>query len=89
MLWTCYYLYVMLDVYNRYVVEWLLTGRESVMLAEELTVAAYARQHIEAGQLTIHTTKYRSDYPDRFGSLVDAPVGSTFLHLVQPGASPH
>ena len=31
--WTYYYLYVMLDVYSRYVVGWLLADRESADLA--------------------------------------------------------
>jgi putative transposase len=55
--WTYYYLYVMLDVYSRYVVGWLLANRESAALARELTAAAYARQQIEPGQLTIHADR--------------------------------
>ncbi len=55
--WTYYYLYVMLDVYSRYVVGWLLADRESAALAQELTAAAYARQQIEPGQLTIHADR--------------------------------
>lgn len=55
--WTYYYLYVMLDVYSRYVVGWLLAERESAVLAQELTAAAYAKQQIEPGQLTIHADR--------------------------------
>jgi putative transposase len=55
--WTYYYLYVMLDVYSRYVVGWLLAERESAVLAQELTAAAYSKQEIEAGQLTIHADR--------------------------------
>jgi putative transposase len=54
---TYYYLYVMLDVFSRYVVGWLLAERESAGLAEELTTAACAKQQIEPGQLTIHADR--------------------------------
>jgi len=55
--WTYYYLYVMLDVYSRYVVGWLLAEQESATLAKELTTAACAKQQIEPGQLTIHADR--------------------------------
>lgn len=55
--WTYYYLYVMLDVYSRYVVGWLLAERESATLAKELTTAACAKQQVEPGQLTIHADR--------------------------------
>ncbi len=55
--WTYYYLYVMLDVYSRYVVGWLLANRESAELARELTAAAYIKQQIEPGRLTIHADR--------------------------------
>jgi putative transposase len=34
--WTYFYLYVILDVYSRYVVGWMLAHRESATLAERL-----------------------------------------------------
>jgi putative transposase len=34
--WTCFHLYVILDIYSRYVVGWLLAHRESAELAEQL-----------------------------------------------------
>jgi putative transposase len=55
--WTYYYLYVMLDVFSRYVVGWLLAERESAELAQELTIAACAKQQIEPGQLTLHADR--------------------------------
>lgn len=55
--WTYYYLYVMLDVFSRYVVGWLLAERESGNLAQELTEAACTKQQIEPGQLTIHADR--------------------------------
>jgi putative transposase len=55
--WSYYYLYVMLDVFSRYVVAWLLAEQESATLAQELVAAAYAKQQIEPGQLTIHADR--------------------------------
>ena len=112
--WTYYYLYVILDVYSRYVVGWMIAERESEALAQELIRATCIKQGIQPGQLTLHadngsamiaksvaqllidldvvkshsrphvsddnpyseaqfkTLKYRPDYPERFGCLVDA-----------------
>ena len=112
--WTYYYLYVILDVFSRYVVGWMIAEGESAALAEQLIAETCAKQGILPGQLTIHadrgsamtskpvallmadlgitkthsrphvsndnpfsesqfkTLKYRPDYPDRFGCLVDA-----------------
>lgn len=111
---TFYYLYVILDVYSRYVPGWLLAECESEELAKELVMQTCAKQKIPLGQLTLHadrgsamiskplallladlgitksharphvsndnpyseahfkTMKYRPDYPEFFGSLVDA-----------------
>jgi putative transposase len=52
--WHYYYLYVMLDVFSRYVVGWLLAERESAALAQELIAVSCAQQGIPADQLTIH-----------------------------------
>ncbi len=52
--WQYYYLYVMLDVYSRCVVGWLLAECEAAHLAEELMATCYARHGITPGQLTIH-----------------------------------
>jgi len=112
--WTYFYLYVILDVFSRYVVGWMVAHRESASLAEKLIRDTCTRQGIVPGQLTIHadrgssmtskpvallladlgvlkshsrpyvsddnpfseaqfkTLKYRPQFPDRFGSLVDA-----------------
>lgn len=52
--WTYYYLYVILDVYSRYVVGWLIAERESEALAQELIRATCEKQEIQPGQLTLH-----------------------------------
>jgi putative transposase len=109
-----YDLYVMLDIFSRYIVGWLLAEVESAELTEQLIAETCAKQGVQREQLTIHadngsamiaksvavlmadlgvvkshsrphvsndnpfseaqfkTLKYRPDYPNRFGSLVDA-----------------
>jgi putative transposase len=52
--WTYFYLYVILDVFSRYVVGWLAACRESATLAQRLIAETCARQGIAQDQLTIH-----------------------------------
>jgi putative transposase len=42
--WTYYHLYVMLDVFSRYVVGWMVAHRESAVLAERLIAETLAKQ---------------------------------------------
>lgn len=55
--WTWYHLYVLLDVFSRYVVGWLVAPRESAVLAERLIATSCARQGIAPGQLTVHADR--------------------------------
>ena len=55
--WTCFYLYVMLDVFSRSVVGWMVAHRESATLAEQFIRETCARQGIERDQLTIHADR--------------------------------
>jgi putative transposase len=55
--WTYYYLYVILDIFSRYVDGWLVAERESATLAERLITATCEKQEIPAGQLTIHADR--------------------------------
>ena len=52
-----YKLYVVLDLYSRYVVAWMLADRESVRLAQRLIKTACRRQGIPHGQLTAHSDR--------------------------------
>ena len=54
---TFYYLYVILDVYSRYVVGWLLAECESEELAKELVMQTCVKQNIPLGQLTLHADR--------------------------------
>lgn len=64
--WTYFYLYVILDVFSRYVVGWMLAHRESAELARQLFTHTCAKQNIEPGSLTIHA--------DRGSSMTSKPV---------------
>ena len=55
--WTTYYLYVLLDIYSRYVTGWLLAERESSTLAQRLIRESCAKQAIAEAQLTVHADR--------------------------------
>jgi putative transposase len=55
--WTYFYLYVLLDIFSRYVVGWLVAEKESAALAKRLIAESCARQNVEPGQLIIHADR--------------------------------
>lgn len=55
--WTYFYLYVILDVYSRYVVGWMIAPAEQATLAKELIETTCRRQGIERDELTIHSDR--------------------------------
>lgn len=55
--WTYYYLYVMLDIFSRYVVGWLIAPEESGSLAKVLMEESYQKQEVKPGQLIIHSDR--------------------------------
>jgi putative transposase len=71
--WTYYYLYVILDVFSRYVVGWMIAERESAALAEALIAQTCLRQGVEPGQLTIHA--------DRGSAMTSKPVALLLADL--------
>ncbi len=52
--WTYYHLYVVLDVFSRYVVAWRLETRESATLAKELFAFAISQEGVDPKSLTVH-----------------------------------
>jgi putative transposase len=71
--WTYFYLYVILDVFSRYVVGWMVANGESAELAKRLIADTCAKQGIEPGQLTIHA--------DRGSSMTSKPVAFLLADL--------
>jgi putative transposase len=55
--WTCFYLYVILDVFSRYAVGWTVQHRENAKLAKALIGQAVEQQQITRGQLTVHADR--------------------------------
>ena len=55
--WTYFYLYVILDVFSRYVVGWMVAERDSATLAQRLIAQTCERQGVARGQLTIHADR--------------------------------
>jgi putative transposase len=81
--WTYFYLYVILDIFSRYVVGWMVGHRESAALAERLIGETCEKQRIEAGQLTLHA--------DRGPSMRSKPVAFLLadLGVVKTHSRPH
>jgi len=77
--WTYYYLYVILDVYSRYVVAWTVAPCESAALAQRLIEQACRQQGISPGQLTLHADR-GSAMTSRAVALLLADLGVTKTH---------
>jgi len=55
--WTYYYLYVILDIFSRYVVGWMLASCENAQLAQRLIRETIDKQQVAANQLVIHSDR--------------------------------
>ena len=71
--WTYFYLYVILDLFSRYVTGWMVTLRESAELAKRLIEESCQKQGIRPGQLTLHA--------DRGTSMTSEPVAFLLADL--------
>lgn len=77
--WSYYYLYVILDVFSRYVVGWMIAPRESATLAEKLIAETCRREGIERDQLTVHADRGSSMRSKLVAQLL-ADLGVTKTH---------
>jgi putative transposase len=71
--WTYYYLYVIIDIFSRYVVGWLLADRESAELAEKLLADSITKHGIDRDRLTVHA--------DNGSSMASKPVAFLLADL--------
>mgnify|MGYP001274360818 CR=1 FL=1 len=55
--WSYFYLYVMLDIFSRYIVGWMVAPHENAMLAKRLIRETCEKEGIEPNQLTIHADR--------------------------------
>ncbi len=77
--WSYYYLYVILDIYSRYVVGWLLAHRESAELARRLILETCRKERVEIGQLGLHADRGPSMTSKTVAQLL-ADLGITKTH---------
>jgi putative transposase len=77
------YLYLVLDLFSRYLIGWLVAERQSGTLAEQLLAECYQRWHITPGQLTVHN--------DNGGPMIAQPMTALWPLLgIEPSRSrPH
>ena len=71
--WTYFHLYVILDIFSRYVVGWMLAQRESAELAEQFIAETLQKENIAPGTLTLHA--------DRGTSMRSKPVAALLIDL--------
>ncbi len=71
--WSYFHLYVIIDVYSRYTVGWMIADRESGALAEQLLAATIAKENIDRDTLTIHA--------DNGASMASKPVALLLADL--------
>jgi transposase InsO family protein len=81
--WTYFYLYVIIDIFSRYVVGWMVAYREQTALAKHLIEQCCIKQYIQPGQLTVHA--------DRGSSMKSKGVAELLadLGVVKTHSRPH
>jgi putative transposase len=77
--WSYYYLYVILDIFSRYVVGWMVAQRELAVLARKLIDETMKKQSIQPGQLVIHADRGSSMTSKQVAFLL-ADLGVTKSH---------
>ena len=71
--WTYFYLYVILDIFSRYIVGWTLSNRECASVAHAFIEETCRRHNIDPGQLTLHS--------DRGPPMISKPVAFLLADL--------
>jgi len=77
--WTYYYLYVIMDIFSRYIVGWMVAHQESTALAKRLIKETCIKQNIEPEQLTLHADRGSSMKSKGVAQLL-ADLGVTKTH---------
>ena len=55
--WSYYYLYVIMDIYSRYVVGWMVADRENSALAGRLIQQSCLKHGVQPRVLTLHSNR--------------------------------
>lgn len=77
--WNYFHLYVILDIFSRKVVGWMVAPRESARLAKKLIAATIAKEGVGPGQLTIHADR-GSSMTSKDVAMLMADLGVTKTH---------
>jgi putative transposase len=77
--WTYYYLYVIMDIFSRYVVGWMVAHREQQALAKRLIEQSCQKQQIRPDELTLHADRGSSMTSKAVAQLL-ADLGVTKSH---------
>jgi len=77
--WTCFYLYVILDIFSRHVTGWMLAHRESAALARRLLLETIEQEGVDEGQLIVHADRGSSMRSKGVAQLL-ADLGVTKSH---------
>jgi putative transposase len=77
--WTYFYLYVLMDVFSRYIVGWMVAPNESSELAKRLIEDSCFKQQITPGQLTLHADR-GSSMTSKHVAFLLADLGVTKTH---------
>ncbi len=87
--WQLFYLYVVLDVFSRYVVGWTIANREASDLAEWLLAESCRKQGIAQEQLTLHADRGSPMISKTLGQLlVNLGVSKSFARPHTPNDNP-
>ena len=81
-----YYLYVMLDVFSRYVVGWMVADNESATLANRLIAESIGKQDLDPRNLTLHADRGPSMKSKLVAQLL-ADLGVTKTHSRRRGSN--
>ena len=88
--WVYYYLYVILDIFSRYVVGWMIAECESGELAKELITATCAKEGIAPDQLTVHSDRGSAMQSKRVAQLmVDLGVAKSLSRPYTANDNPY
>ena len=71
--WTYFYLYVIIDIFSRYVVGWMLARAERAELAKRLIEQSITKQGVSRDELTLHS--------DRGSPMIAKPVAHLLADL--------
>ncbi len=77
--WTSFSLYVILDIFSRQVVGWMVADCESATLAKKLIGESFDRQRIDRGQLILHADR-GSSMKSKAVALLLSDLGVTQSH---------